>query len=150
MKTINIMNFTPASFSLKNFVFSVMLCSVTGCMGDGGEPVPDLAAVSGVVTLDGSPLGNAKVIFEPQEVREKGRRRASSATTETDGSFELHYNADATGATPGKHKVMIIKLPDNPDEAGKQLIPAKYNEKTELTADVTAGDNTTNFDLKSK
>jgi len=144
------MNFTPAFFSLKNFIFSVMLCSVTGCMGDGAESVPDLADVSGVVTLDGAPLGNAKVIFEPQEVREKGRRRASSATTETDGSFELQYNADAAGATPGKHKVMIIKLPDNPDEAGKQLIPAKFNDKTELTADVSKGDNTINFDLKSK
>jgi len=41
-------------------------------------------------------------------------------------------------------------MPDDPDQAGEQLVPAKYNDKTELTAEVKEGDNTFNFDLKSK
>jgi len=144
------MSTKPAFISVSHFALLLLLSSFTGCMGSDGEPIPDLAEVTGIVTLDGTPLGNAKIIFEPQQIREKGRARASNATTAADGSYTLEYNADASGATPGKHTVMIIKLSDNPDEAGKQLIPAKYNDKTELTADVTAGDNTVNFDLKSK
>ncbi|WP_417390531.1 carboxypeptidase regulatory-like domain-containing protein [Gimesia sp.] len=37
-----------------------------------------------------------------------------------------------------------------PKKGDKDPIPAKYNSKTELKADVTGGDNTINFDLKSK
>ncbi|QDU09265.1 DUF4198 domain-containing protein [Gimesia aquarii] len=126
------------------------LISFSGCLGDGADPLPDLYEVTGVITLDGQPLGNAKVVFEPEEVREKARRRASSATTKADGSFRLYYNPKAAGATSGKHQVTIFKLPDDNEEPGdEQSIPAKYNEKTELTADVTEGDNTINFDLKS-
>lgn len=128
----------------------LMLGSLPGCLGDGADPLPDLYEVTGVITLNGQPLGNAKVVFEPEEVREKARRRASSATTKADGSYRLYYNPKAAGATSGKHKVTIFKLPGASEEASDtQSIPAKYNEKTELTADVTEGDNTINFDLIS-
>lgn len=36
-----------------------------------------------------------------------------------------------------------------PKKGDEDPIPAKYNSKTELKADVTGGDNTINFDLKS-
>ncbi len=128
----------------------LMLSSLSGCLGDGADPLPDLYEVTGVITLNGQPLGNAKVVFEPEEVREQARRRASSATTNADGSYRLYYNPKAAGATSGKHTVTIFKLPGDSAEASDELsIPAKYNEKTELTADVTEGDNTINFDLKS-
>ena len=130
-------------------LFTILILSLTGC-GGGGEPIPELAEVTGIVTMDGTPLSNAKVIFEPQQASENGRRRASSATTQSDGSYALEYNSDASGATPGSHKVMILKMPDNPDDAGTQLVPAKYNDKTELTAEVKTGENSFNFDLKSK
>ncbi|WP_417378606.1 carboxypeptidase regulatory-like domain-containing protein [Gimesia sp.] len=129
--------------------FAFLILTVSGC-GAEGEPIPDLAQVTGVVTMDGAPLSNAKIIFEPQQATEKARRRASSASTETDGSYTLEYNSDASGATLGSHKVMIIKMPDDPEDAGMQLVPAKYNDKSELTAEVKEGDNSFNFDLKSK
>ncbi len=138
-------------FSLFNIILlTSLLCCQSGCTGGSGEAVPELADVNGIVTIDGSPLVNAKVIFEPQETIGNARRRASSGTTQSDGTFTLEYNEDASGASLGKHKVMILKLTDNPEDAGKQLIPTKYNEQTELTAEVKAGDNTINFDLKSK
>jgi hypothetical protein len=127
----------------------ILILSLTGC-GGGGEPIPELAQVTGVVTMDGAPLDGAKIIFEPQQSADKARRRASSATTESDGSYTLQYNSDASGATPGSHKVLISKMPDDPEQAGEQLIPAKYNNKTELTAEVKEGDNSFDFDLKSK
>tara|TARA_R110002111_G_scaffold100976_6_gene156519 strand:+ start:79994 stop:80527 length:534 start_codon:yes stop_codon:yes gene_type:complete len=150
MRTIHIMSTKHAFFSVTHSALLFMLSSFTGCMGSGGEPIPDLAEVTGIVTLDGSPLENAKIVFEPQQISEKGRARASSASTAADGSYTLEYNADASGATPGKHTVVVLKMSDDPAKAGEQLIPAKYNDKTELTADITTGENTVNFDLKSK
>lgn len=140
---------TP-SFSSTSFLSLLLLCGLTGCMGSGGEPVPELGEVTGTITLDGSPLEKANVIFEPETVDEKGRSRSSSATTSTDGTYKLKYNSDVMGASLGKHKVIITKMSDNPAEAGLQLIPAKYNDKSDLSADITAGENTVNFDLKSK
>ncbi|QDT20662.1 carboxypeptidase regulatory-like domain-containing protein [Gimesia chilikensis] len=136
--------------SLKFILISSLLFCFSGCAGGSGEAVPELADVNGVVTMDGAPLVNAKVIFEPQETTGNARRRASSATTQEDGSYNLDYNEDASGASLGKHRVVIIKLTDNPEDAGKQLVPTKYNDKSELTADVKADGNTINFDLKSK
>ena len=141
------MNLKVSSFNI--FIVLFVSCGLSGCLGDGSEPVPDLYEVTGVITWDGEPLEGAKVIFEPEEVREKARRRASSSTTEADGTYKLYYNPKASGATPGKHKVIIFKMPDDSEEPGEQLLPAKYNEKTELTADVTEGPNEINFDLKS-
>ncbi|MEQ8851365.1 carboxypeptidase regulatory-like domain-containing protein [Gimesia sp.] len=136
--------------SLKFILISSLLLCFSGCSAGSGEAVPELADVNGVVTMDGAPLVSAKVIFEPQETTGNARRRASSATTQEDGSYSLEYNEDASGASLGKHRVMIIKLTDNPEDAGKQLVPTKYNDKSELTADVKADGNIINFDLKSK
>lgn len=136
--------------SLGNSLSVFALLSLCGCLGGSAEPLPDLGEVTGVVTLDGQPLENAQVIFEPKQIGEKGRGRASNATTGADGSYTLSFNADADGASLGSHKVMILKMPDDPSEPGKQMLPAKYNEKTELTAEVKAGANSINFDLKTK
>lgn len=136
--------------STQLLLLTLILCTTsTGC-GSSGDPLPELADVSGIITLDGAPLANAKVIFEPQNAPDKTISKASSATTQSDGSYDLEYNSDASGASVGQHKVIVMKLSDNPEEAGKQLVPAKYNDKTELTAEVDAGDNIINFDLKSK
>lgn len=144
------MKTTSSYRSLSNLFALLLLCGLTGCAGNGGEPLPDLGEVTGTITLDGTPLNKANVTFDPESVDDKGRSRASSAITSADGKFVLQFNSDVSGAAVGKHKVIISKMSDNPEEAGLQLVPAKYNDKSELTADVTAGENTINFDLKSK
>ncbi|MFK7778174.1 MAG: hypothetical protein QM501_08645 [Gimesia sp.] len=128
----------------------LLLCGITGCSGNGGESVPDLGEVTGKITLDGAPLGNANVIFEPQVVDNKSMSRASTAITSAAGTYNLKYNSDVSGASIGKHKVIISKMSDNPEEAGLQLVPTKYNDKSDLSADIVAGENNFDFDLKSK
>lgn len=142
----------PFSLFLNQILFLIVLTSISGCMGDGSEPIPKLAEVTGVITLDGKPVKAANVTFEPEAVGENGRRRASSGTTERDGTYKLQYNPNALGATLGKHKVTIMKMSDNPDEAGKHLVPPKYNDSNTsgLTAEVTQGENKFDFELKSK
>ncbi|MCH9654416.1 MAG: hypothetical protein K0U86_05560 [Planctomycetes bacterium] len=149
-RTVGLMKLIFSSLSYTNLLFLLLLCSLPGCMGNGGEPTPDLGEVTGTITLDGTPLSKANVTFQPAAVGDKGRSRASSAITSADGQFKLAYNSDTSGASIGKHKVIISKMSDNPEEAGLQLVPTKYNDATELTADVVAGENTINFDLKSK
>tara|TARA_R110002111_G_scaffold262862_2_gene342004 strand:+ start:9389 stop:9802 length:414 start_codon:yes stop_codon:yes gene_type:complete len=135
-----------------------------------------LGEVSGIVTMNGSPLADVVVVFTP----EKGN--PSSGRTDASGKYVLFYRENAEGAIVGSHKVSItskqtfnpsskgeseieeaipIDSPTGPDSnmppiklpAGtfkKESIPTKYNTKTELKADVIAGENTFDFDLKSK
>lgn len=116
---------------------------IVAAVGCGGPPadLPDIGAVSGVVTLDGQPLENARVMFTPDHSRPSG------AMTDANGRYELVFNEKIKGAAVGKHKVRItLGSAMEPEK-----LPAKYNIKTELTADVKPGPNEDiNFDLKSK
>jgi len=122
---------------------------VAGC-STPGEELPELVEVTGTVTLDGEPLEAAVLIFSPEAAGPKGRGRPSMGTTDAEGHYELMYNTDVTGATPGKYTVSISKSADSaPDAPEEETLPPKYNIETELTAEVTAnGPNTFDFDLQ--
>ncbi len=59
----------------------------------------------------------------------------------------MTYIRDQKGAAIGNHKVLISKMVDE-----KETLPSIYNdeEKTPLSAEVSAGENTFDFPLKSK
>lgn len=119
---------------------------LTAC-GGAPDDQPELGTVSGVVTMDGTPLPNANVRFYPDA------GRASAAKTDDSGTYELIYIRDEMGAVPGKHSVKITTLNEDEDPFGKQgseTVPEKYNKKTTLEATVEPGENTINFDLESK
>lgn len=127
------------SFEKKIVCCLLVLAGLTGC--SGGESLPDLATVTGTVSLDGNPLPSANVLFQPQQ------GTTAFAMTDENGKFELMYNQDVTGATPGSYTVKISKE-KNPEEPGNELLPAKYNEQSTLTADVKADqENDFQFDL---
>ena len=72
--------------------------------------------------------------------------RASGATTDSEGNYELIYIRDETGAAIGNYKVVVSKLVDE-----KETIPEEFSsESSELSADVKAGSNEFNFDLTTK
>lgn len=120
---------------------------ISGCGGGGGD-VPDLGTVTGTVTLGGAPLADAQVVFQPT----KGR--PSSGVTDSDGYYELIYNADNNGATVGTHKVSISTYrEESPDDGSDDIIvpesvPAVYNTDTTLTSQVEAGSNEFDFALE--
>jgi len=62
---------------------------------------PPLATVSGKVTLNGEPLPNVEIAFEP----EKGR--PSYGLTDATGKYDLVYIRDTRGAKVGKHKITV-------------------------------------------
>lgn len=137
----------PVSFFNITLLSTLTLVFSVGCGGGGGSDQPDLGTVTGVVTMDGAPLANVTVTFNPEE------GRPSNGRTDEAGKYELGYLRDTKGAVIGTHKVSIStpqEAPTPPGQTYKDPIPAKYNTKTTLTADVKAGDNTFDFKLDSK
>lgn len=123
------------------------LLGIACCLGCGGEKRPPLAPVSGEVKLDGEPLPDASIEFNPVDGGRPGR-----AVTDSEGKYELVFDAGVKGAQVGKNKVSISTMwPDGEPPPGKKdPIPPKYNSATTLEEDVVEGSNTINFDLESK
>ena len=146
----------------------IALCS-SGC-GQSGTPVE---YVRGVVTLDGTPLEGAIVIFSP-----KGNEgMVGAGRTQSDGSFTLNAQGAKPGAgtTTGDYNVTISKVEipkfigmstDDPrygtpeqerleaenNAKQKVIVPEKYNsaDTSPFTAKVESGSNTFTFDISSK
>lgn len=128
---------------------SIVLVALGGC--SGGKPNVPFGTVHGRVTLDGEPLASAAVMFEPEN------GRPSYGVTSDKGEYSLVYRGKPWGAIVGPHKVRITTealVSESPGAAAatirKELLPAKYHTQTTLTADVARGDNTIDFELKSK
>jgi hypothetical protein len=124
----------------------VVLCgiglgSIGGC---NNSDRPAMGKVHGRVTLDGKPLAGATVVFAPAV---RGLRHSDGVTNEN-GEYILKYIREEMGATVGKNSVRITKLRTH--AASSDVVPAKYNRETTLTAEVTSGNNVCDFPLTSK
>ena len=122
----------------------VTLACVAGC---GGPEHPEVGRVSGVVTLDGQPLAEATVMFQP------ANGRASQAITDSAGKYSLIYLDGVPGAMIGAHTVIIrTEIPgeDGQPPIAKEKLPKKYHDQTELKAEVARGTNKFDFPLTSQ
>jgi hypothetical protein len=132
---------------LQRTVFFFALLSALLLNGCGSEG-PELGSVSGTVTLDDRPLAEAIVEFQP------AAGSPSEGVTDSSGSYQLRYTAKKKGARLGTHQVRIT-LSTRTDAHGQkvdvpQLLPARYNRDSELTAEVKPGSNELDFPLRSK
>ena len=130
-----------------------------GCGGSSDQP--ELGQVTGKITLDGKPLSGIAVVFQPDN------GRPARGMTDAEGMYELTYIRQTKGTKVGPNRVEIAPSEDGEAEesedsgeesqpaakkqtkSGKPKIPARYNVKSELKADVKAGKNTFNFELES-
>ena len=131
-------------------VFLVIVMAVTGC---GRNPLGRLA-ISGKVTLNGQPLEQGNIAFEPTN-RQTG---VASGTNIVDGSYSIPTEK---GLPPGKYIVRIYSAVrpktgpsgDAPGGSGDigpavQIIPPEYNTRSEKSVEVTSkDDNEFNFDV---
>jgi hypothetical protein len=111
-------------------------------------------AISGKVLVDGQPIGMGVISFLPQG--EAGRVAGGPIA---DGVYDI---PEAKGPNAGLHRVEIhwnkltgrkIPNPMDPSEMIDEMavgLPEKYNTKSELTAQVSAGQTKFDFDLKTK
>lgn len=137
------MNLTCSQQTLRVAIVAVFGL-FTGCSGAASD-LPETGYVSGIVTMDGKPMTNALVVFQP---RSGGRN--SMGKTDKEGRYELNYNGDVKGAILGEHKVVIQTAVNNPAEMKKETIPAVYNSRSLLLERVGEGDNNIDFSLDSK
>ena len=105
-----------------------------------------VAPVSGRVTLNGQPLANVHVSFQPAAAgKDHNPGGGSYAITDANGRFTLRLvEGDAPGAVVGRHRVEITprNSDDDIDRRGKGAVagvPARYNRNSDLTFDVPAG-----------
>ena len=127
---------------LFKFLVLGLLCHHLGCSNRPSE----VAYVAGSVTLEGKPLANALVVFEPE-----GSGSPSMARTDTNGKYVLSYTPDIQGALIGKHRVRISTgSPGDPDtklKATAEVVPKKYNTASELKREVVKGNNSIAIEL---
>lgn len=109
------------------------LCVLGGC--EQGFPTPPL--IKGDVTMNGTPLNNAVIIYATSA--EGGPEYSANVTA---GKYEVRVPADkykvrffAFRNVPGK---FTEEIPGNPIPVQEQFFPAKYNTATELAADTTS------------
>ena len=126
-------------------ITAILLCLMLPACGPKG---PKTVPVSGVVTFDGKPLAKGSLMMVPEDPS-----LPPEGADITDGKFQCR-------AKPGKNNVEIRATrppkglrvdPTLPSKTGwEQYIPARYNNQTELRAEVSDGSqNEFQFDLKS-
>ena len=106
-----------------------LLLTLVGC---GGE---NYAPVSGTVTLDGEPLADAKLIFEPiGDASGTAAGKVSYGRTDTAGHFTLTCPVAATaGAAVGEHRVRVVTAMAN-DPTPEQMTAARAKLQAEEKA----------------
>ena len=122
-----------------------LILATAGC-AQKPKGMPDLAPVTGVVTMDGKPLPRVTVAFTND-----ANGQVSFGGTDDSGKFELMYSGGHKGASIGMNTVRITTSTENPvGPDWKDPVPAKYNRKTELKADVQPNGALIDFELTSK
>jgi len=116
--------------------YVLLVISTAGCSKSG----PELAPVTGRITLDGKPLAKTDVVFQPN-----GSESPSSGRTDADGRYQLAYKRGVMGGHVGSNIVRITISPDV--VANPPNIPARYNSDSELSKEIKSGQNEFNFDL---
>lgn len=135
-----------------SIVFGFMVSMALGC----GESGPELAPAVGVVLLQGEPLADAAVTFQPV-----GGGPVASGVTDDQGRFQLE-TTNRPGALVGEHRVTITKqIMTGVNEDGtvgpggmqiEWITPEKYAspETSGLTADVGEGNGEFRFELSEE
>jgi hypothetical protein len=133
----------------------VCLLLVVLSSGCGGDPL-GRRAISGGVTVDGSPVEQGNVSFTPAD---QGTISAGAAITA--GKYSVPKEG---GLPPGKYRVAINApkpgtgqaaqegvLPGDPLPVPEELIPPEWNAQSQQFIEVSAsGPSEFNFDIKTK
>ena len=92
-------NFTIACVSIVSFAM------LGGC-GGGNPAAKGLVRASGVVTLDGNPIGGVTMTFHKTQPSEKP---GGACLSKQDGTFAVNTFGDGDGVFPGEYKVTLTK-----------------------------------------
>lgn len=129
----------------------VLALVMTGC----SDPYAGRFDLSGKVTLEGQPLQDGTITFEPLE-----NQKTASGGTITNGEFKVERK---DGLAVGKYRVLITagdgKTPANEEEAGgpsganilsMDLIPPEWNTESKQEITIKDGENKFEFTIPKK
>ncbi|HEY4262548.1 MAG TPA: hypothetical protein VGM98_20465 [Schlesneria sp.] len=120
---------------------TISIIVLSGCGGTPKDPL-GRQSVSGKVTLDGKPIDQGSISFQP--VVDTGPATASGATI-TNGQYKIPAES---GLAPGDYRVVILspepepkrsadEMMNNPSATpSKERVAAKFNKETELKATI--------------
>lgn len=132
---------------------ALLAASASGCSSDSDGLARE--PVWGTVTFDGQPLERGTITFVPE-----GETPTQGGATIAGGKYSIVKDE---GLVAGNYRVAISSpqggaetiedttndAPGMPPKPRKDLIPARYNSKSTLTAEVKAGaSNALNFDME--
>jgi hypothetical protein len=132
---------------------AIVALGALGATGCGGGP--DRLGVAGQVTLDGQPLADGEIVFRPTAATQG----PSVAGSIENGAYDI---PDERGPVAGSYAVTItaerktgrkIKadiLGNATTDQYEQYLPARYNDKTELSAEIAESRDDLDFELTSK
>jgi hypothetical protein len=140
---------THRSPSLFAALFALTLAALAGC----SDQYAGRMTVSGTVKLEGQPLSDARILFDPLD-----NQGTQSGAPIVDGEYQVPRDA---GLKPGKYLVRITagdgKTPTNEQEAGGpsntnivsiDRVPDEWNVKSEKQVEITAsGPNKFDFEI---
>lgn len=124
------------------FIFAILLS--IGCTD------PTVGIINGTVLVDGEAPETGSIVFAPTD----GKHGPSGGTI-TDGAYEVTV---PVGTSKIEVRVPVVvgqtriyNTKDSPiQDVMEESLPAKYNDNSELTLEVTPGKSTHDFDLESK
>jgi hypothetical protein len=125
------------TFSL---ILALLSFLVVGC---GGKS-PEMAPVTGRITMNDEPLIGAKVTFQP--IAQEGNidpGPGSWAETDSEGNYSLKMvGSNRAGAVVGEHRVEIslidrsVPVKDDDRTRMRNLVPGRYNFQSDLVRTV--------------
>ena len=131
----------------------LLLLNLVVLFGCGGQTGPERVVLTGTVTYQGEPIPKGSIRFIPTG-ETKGPNSGSNIQ---DGTYEAKARG---GVVLGTHRVEIRATRPTGEskpkatqhlnefpEPTEQYLPAKYNDESELTLEVTASERTHNFNL---
>ncbi|MEO2017603.1 MAG: hypothetical protein ABGZ53_24885 [Fuerstiella sp.] len=157
MKSQDARGATNISIAVARTTAIAFFLSITfiGCSGDASD-APTLVDAHGKVTVDGSPVANARVMFVSTQGSPFG-------VTDASGNYTIAFNDEQDGAFPGETTVVVKKMdaaefvddPDGDDEDDEEGWEEKEEAGGEggewqIKVNVADGGSPFNFDLKSE
>jgi hypothetical protein len=135
----------PSCQRIRRVLVLIPVVFLGGCAGG--------TQFDGIVTLDGNPLDEGTITFTLPASKEgsvggpikNGKYAIDAQRKLPPGTYRVEINA----LQPTGKKVENKSDPGTQVDEVKQLIPMKYNLKSELTVELKSGSNTANFELKS-
>jgi hypothetical protein len=135
----------------------LFIAALAGC----GQGSSVNAPVSGRITINSRPLAGGNIVFQP--VAGAGgvtAGRGSNGSCDDEGRYQLETVDGKSGAVVGTHRVRIYgpkpkrsSADDSggPKDQASQLVPERYNYRTELTFVVPpVGTTQADFELTTK